>query len=66
VVDLLGRILTLKCRYTSSATYFRLVLSHDIRSRDLKLVNANILIRGIIILKNKDKSKKILYINILK
>jgi hypothetical protein len=27
--------------YTSSATRFGLALSHDIRSRDLKLVNAN-------------------------
>jgi len=27
--------------YTSSATRFRLALSHDIRSRDLKLVNTN-------------------------
>jgi hypothetical protein len=42
VVDLLGRVLTLRCRYTSSATYSGLVLSHDIRSRDLKPVNANI------------------------
>jgi hypothetical protein len=28
-------------RYTSSATRFALALSRDIRSRDLKLVNAN-------------------------
>jgi hypothetical protein len=42
VVDLLGRVSTPRCRYTSSATYSGLVLSHDIRSRDLKLVNANI------------------------
>jgi hypothetical protein len=39
---LLGRILTPRCRYTSSGTYSGLVLSHDIRSRDLKLVNTNI------------------------
>ena len=28
--------------YTSSATYFGLALPREIRSRDLKLVNANI------------------------
>jgi hypothetical protein len=39
---LLGRILTLGCRYTSSATYFGLALPRDTRPRDLKLVNANI------------------------
>ena len=42
MVDSLGRISTPWCRYTSSATYFGLALSRDIRSRDLKLVNANI------------------------